>query len=593
MSKNIDTHTVDQSGLILGEAFQRSIAFRPIFADLFGKDLTIGMYLSQAYYWCCGKDGKSRGSLADGWIYKTCDHFKLETYLSRRQQEKARAALRAKSWWSEKVSRIGGVPKLHFRIDLKLLVAEIVQFKSAKTTQDNQPQKNTNNQADRSPNQLEPSHSHDLYAPYISEKTDLTLAVDQNSANQLEPSRSHDLYAPYISEKAYLSFSFNDQLEHSHSHYFAKLASIGDRLEPSHSHDLYATYISDLYDPYIHTENTQHRFTSISNILPTCHTDTDKDNTEVSFLNDLELELEDPKIHSLGANQDRGTNQEMTDLNLTDTTDRATCRTSVNNTTTNTRPKPKREDPNFGGSREFKLQVNWGIDNDLWRTKEEYTAFKVAAITYLPSDPVNGWRKDPAQHLIYQIKRAMSKEDDAKAFILELWNKYSPDEGIVPLRASWLSLDERKQRMYQRWINEDTYWQWQRGNIPGWTDKVLNQPNSKFCTEAWDIWVAWQQEEEDYYAKLIADELALQAETARLAAIPPMTEPEKAALLQQSAEFTAKMKLLCAEQTAKQQADYEASKPTQTEFDRLLAANELANYQRVCIEQGWDVPTEL
>jgi hypothetical protein len=116
--------TIDwqQARQILNEAYRPSISLRPIFAELMGNSLTIGMYLSRAHYW------SDKGRDSDGWIYKTCDEFKSETFLSRRQQDKAREALKDKPWWSEKLARVGSTPKFHYRIDRDLLDAEVINF---------------------------------------------------------------------------------------------------------------------------------------------------------------------------------------------------------------------------------------------------------------------------------------------------------------------------------------------------------------------------------------------------------------------------------------------------------------------------------
>jgi hypothetical protein len=111
-----------QARQILNEAYRPSISLRPIFAELMGNSLTAGMYLSRAHYW------SDKGRDSDGWIYKTCDEFKSETFLSRRQQDKAREALRDKPWWSEKLARVGTTPKFHYRIDRDLLDAEVINF---------------------------------------------------------------------------------------------------------------------------------------------------------------------------------------------------------------------------------------------------------------------------------------------------------------------------------------------------------------------------------------------------------------------------------------------------------------------------------
>lgn len=93
------------------KAFDRPIAFHPIFVKLTGS-VNAALMLSQAVYW------HSRTKDAEGWFYKTQAEWEEETCLSRREQEKAREKLRATSFWEEDLR---GVPaKLHFRIDSEM-----------------------------------------------------------------------------------------------------------------------------------------------------------------------------------------------------------------------------------------------------------------------------------------------------------------------------------------------------------------------------------------------------------------------------------------------------------------------------------------
>jgi hypothetical protein len=111
-----------QAGKILAGVYRESIALRPIFAELMGNSLVVGMYLSRAHYW------KDKGKDPDGWVYKTCEEFQAETFLSRRQQDKAREILKTKPWWEEKIARVGTTPKFHYRIDSDLLDEEVINL---------------------------------------------------------------------------------------------------------------------------------------------------------------------------------------------------------------------------------------------------------------------------------------------------------------------------------------------------------------------------------------------------------------------------------------------------------------------------------
>ena len=85
----------------------RPIAFHRVFVTVTGS-VTAALMLSQACYW-------QRRSSGDGWFYKTQAEWEDETGMSRREQETARAALRACGVLHE---RRAGVPaKLYYQVD--------------------------------------------------------------------------------------------------------------------------------------------------------------------------------------------------------------------------------------------------------------------------------------------------------------------------------------------------------------------------------------------------------------------------------------------------------------------------------------------
>jgi hypothetical protein len=188
----------------------------------------------------------------------------------------------------------------------------------------------------------------------------------------------------------------------------------------------------------------------------------------------------------------------------------------------------KREDPRFGGNRLIKLQTNWGIDNGLWRSREELIAFKRALIAYLPTDPVHSWRQDPTEHVRYQLANAMSNEDDAKAFIFDFWSKYSPEIGIRVPEAPWKSMSDEIQIMFLDWINEDPIWHWQRRSIPNWLDKVLEQPTSRHCFEVWQMWLSYCSDGMLYAEACSAQLAQRQAQRLEIAAISQPSDREQA-----------------------------------------------------------------
>lgn len=92
----------------LRELLRNPIAFHRCFVDLTGS-VASALMLSQALYW------SYRTSDEDGWFYKSCKDWTLETGLGRYEQDQAREALRQAGFWFEELH---GVPATtHFRID--------------------------------------------------------------------------------------------------------------------------------------------------------------------------------------------------------------------------------------------------------------------------------------------------------------------------------------------------------------------------------------------------------------------------------------------------------------------------------------------
>lgn len=97
----------------------RPIAFHCVFAQL-TESLSAGIMLSQAIYW------SKRTKDGEGWFYKKQAEWKAEIYLSRYEQESARATLRAQGtrrnlppFWLEQ--RRGLPARIYYRIDFDAL----------------------------------------------------------------------------------------------------------------------------------------------------------------------------------------------------------------------------------------------------------------------------------------------------------------------------------------------------------------------------------------------------------------------------------------------------------------------------------------
>ncbi len=94
---------------------QRCVAYHPRLVQLTGR-VTAGLMLSQSLYWT--KKLHLAGRL-DGWFWKSAQQWQDETGLSRREQDTARATLKALGVWQEK--RQGMPARLWYRIDLAAL----------------------------------------------------------------------------------------------------------------------------------------------------------------------------------------------------------------------------------------------------------------------------------------------------------------------------------------------------------------------------------------------------------------------------------------------------------------------------------------
>jgi hypothetical protein len=104
---------------------RRPVAFFPALAEL-GGSIESGLFLSQACYWT------PRTHDEDGWFYKTQGEWKIETVLSRRQQEHARRQLTHRGLLEEKLK---GVPaRLYFRVNWERLQGALGDLESVQSS---------------------------------------------------------------------------------------------------------------------------------------------------------------------------------------------------------------------------------------------------------------------------------------------------------------------------------------------------------------------------------------------------------------------------------------------------------------------------
>lgn len=94
------------------ELLSRPIAFHRAFVDL-GLGITGALMLSQCMYW------RARTSNPDGWFYKSQQDWEEETGMNRREQERARKALKSIGVLEEK--RRGVPARMYFRVNEEAL----------------------------------------------------------------------------------------------------------------------------------------------------------------------------------------------------------------------------------------------------------------------------------------------------------------------------------------------------------------------------------------------------------------------------------------------------------------------------------------
>jgi len=101
---------------LLPHLFKRPIAFHRILAEVSGS-VNGGVFLSQAMYW------SNITKSPEGWFYKTAEDWQGETFLSRREQETVRVALKKLGILEEQ--RKGIPAKLYFRVDMEVLAERL------------------------------------------------------------------------------------------------------------------------------------------------------------------------------------------------------------------------------------------------------------------------------------------------------------------------------------------------------------------------------------------------------------------------------------------------------------------------------------
>jgi hypothetical protein len=101
----------------------RSVTFHPALVDITGS-INAALMLSQALYWT------EHSTLPDGWFWKTREEWYEETRLDRKQQENARARLRATGFWEEKEA--GKPCRLFFRVNEDALDRLVLSSKLAR-----------------------------------------------------------------------------------------------------------------------------------------------------------------------------------------------------------------------------------------------------------------------------------------------------------------------------------------------------------------------------------------------------------------------------------------------------------------------------
>lgn len=105
---------------VLAEFLERPVAYHPVLAKALGS-VPAAVILSQGVYWwkIARKDGKD-------WFWVTADEWYNQTGVSEESQLTARKILKNAGFWEEKL--IGLPAKMHYRIDVEILVAVISRY---------------------------------------------------------------------------------------------------------------------------------------------------------------------------------------------------------------------------------------------------------------------------------------------------------------------------------------------------------------------------------------------------------------------------------------------------------------------------------
>lgn len=123
-----DASTVERLGRDCASAhavlLQRGyVQFHPVLAELAG-GFKPALMLGHALYWT--RHWLQRHPEREGWFWKTAVEWREATALTPREQESARAGLRATGVWQER--RVGAPAKLHFRVDLAALAKRLADL---------------------------------------------------------------------------------------------------------------------------------------------------------------------------------------------------------------------------------------------------------------------------------------------------------------------------------------------------------------------------------------------------------------------------------------------------------------------------------
>lgn len=101
---------------------KKAIAYQPGLTIVF-KSHAVGILLNQLLFW------HEKGSKPGGWVYKTIDEMRLETGLSRSQQDTAIEKLKS---YEILETKLAGIPaKRHFRLDFENLLNLLPRLKKS------------------------------------------------------------------------------------------------------------------------------------------------------------------------------------------------------------------------------------------------------------------------------------------------------------------------------------------------------------------------------------------------------------------------------------------------------------------------------